>query len=175
MTCRKRKLAVDHIILLWPHKDMKRLPIWVISSMPGPPPRQHKHERRNIVHALIHSNKANMEGLLWRPNYIRGPCGPKASWHVLQMRKNLEKKKNTSPRKLVPNRDRTRAWCVTAVNKFAITNPKIQIYAHVITNAMLNFSKSVLLDSGISWIQNILNSIIAVDQIYVSWAARQVN
>ena len=27
-------------------------------------------------------NKANMKGWLWRPNDIRGPCGPKASWHL---------------------------------------------------------------------------------------------
>ena len=30
----------------WPHKDIEGLPGWVISSMPGPPPRQHKHERQ---------------------------------------------------------------------------------------------------------------------------------
>ena len=33
-------------ILFWPHKDMEGLPGWVISPMPGPPPRQHKHERQ---------------------------------------------------------------------------------------------------------------------------------
>ena len=32
-------------ILSWPHKDMEGLPGWGISSMPRPPPRQHKHER----------------------------------------------------------------------------------------------------------------------------------
>ena len=30
----------------------------------------------------IHYSKANMKGWIWRPNYIRGPCGPKASWHL---------------------------------------------------------------------------------------------
>ena len=29
-----------------PHKDMEGFPGWVISPMPGPPPRQHKHERQ---------------------------------------------------------------------------------------------------------------------------------
>ena len=30
----------------WPHKDMEVLAGWGMSSMPRPPPRQHKHERR---------------------------------------------------------------------------------------------------------------------------------
>ena len=30
----------------------------------------------------FHSNKANMKGWLWRSNDIRGPCEPKASWHL---------------------------------------------------------------------------------------------
>ena len=33
-------------ILFWPHKDMEGLPRWEISSMLGPPTRQHIHERR---------------------------------------------------------------------------------------------------------------------------------
>ena len=32
-------------------------------------------------HSPIHSKKANVKGWLWRLNYIRGPYGPKASWH----------------------------------------------------------------------------------------------
>ena len=32
----------------WPHKDMEGLPGWGISSIPGPSPRKHKHERRYI-------------------------------------------------------------------------------------------------------------------------------
>ena len=32
-------------------------------------------------HSHVHSNKADMKGWLWWPNDIRGPCGPKASWH----------------------------------------------------------------------------------------------
>ena len=43
--CRGRELNCDHRILFWPHKDMESLPGWVISAMPGPPPRQHKYER----------------------------------------------------------------------------------------------------------------------------------
>ena len=39
------KLWITYI-LFWPHKDMESLPGWVISPMPGPPPRQLKHERQ---------------------------------------------------------------------------------------------------------------------------------
>ena len=41
--------------LFWPHKDMEGLPGWVISPMPGPPPRQHKHERQYTpsTHSVI--------------------------------------------------------------------------------------------------------------------------
>ena len=48
------KLWITYI-LFWPHKDMEGLPGWVISSMPGPPPRQHKHERQYIpdTHSII--------------------------------------------------------------------------------------------------------------------------
>ena len=42
-------------ILFWPHKGMEGLPGWVISTMPGPPPRQHKHERQYTpnTHSII--------------------------------------------------------------------------------------------------------------------------
>ena len=41
--------------LFWPHKDMEGLPGWVLSPMPGPPPRQHKHERQYTpsTHSVI--------------------------------------------------------------------------------------------------------------------------
>ena len=67
------KLWITYI-LFWPHKNMESLPGWVISPMPGPPPRQHKHES--------HPNKANMEWWIRRPNDIRGPRGSKVSWHL---------------------------------------------------------------------------------------------
>ena len=34
------------------------------------------------THTLSHPNKANMEWWLRRPNDIRGPWGPKVSWHL---------------------------------------------------------------------------------------------
>ena len=48
------KLRITYI-LFWPQKDMEGLPGWVISSMPGPPPRQHKHERQytTSTHSVI--------------------------------------------------------------------------------------------------------------------------
>ena len=36
----------------------------------------------HTIHAPIHSNKTNMKEWLRLPNDIRGPCGPKASWHL---------------------------------------------------------------------------------------------
>ena len=55
-TCRGRELNYgSHTYFLWPHKDMEGLPGWLISPMPGPPPRQHKHERQYIpsTHSAI--------------------------------------------------------------------------------------------------------------------------
>ena len=55
-TCRGRELNYgSHTYFFWPHKDMEGLPGWVISPMPGPPPRQHKHERQYTpsTHSVI--------------------------------------------------------------------------------------------------------------------------
>ena len=77
-------------ILFWPHKHMKDLLGWWISSMPGPPPRQHKHERRYTpsTHTFIPTTR------IWNDDYcgemiFGGPCEPKVSF--LQVRKNPEK------------------------------------------------------------------------------------
>ena len=51
---------------------------------------------------------------LWWPNDIRGLRGPKASWHSSYRWGKTPKK--TSPRKLVPTGDRTRARCVTSAH-----------------------------------------------------------
>ena len=46
-TCRGRELNCgSQTYFFLPHKDMEGLPGWVIRPMPGPPPRQHKHERQ---------------------------------------------------------------------------------------------------------------------------------
>ena len=79
-TCAERKLTMDHIYTFLPHKDMEGLPGWGINSMPGPPLRQHKHERRYTTFTHPFMLTRWMKGWLWQPNDIRGPCGPKASW-----------------------------------------------------------------------------------------------
>ena len=55
----------------------------------------------HIIHAPIHSNKVNMKGWLWRPNDIRGSCGPKASWH-LAYRWGKPRRKNSSRQEIEP-------------------------------------------------------------------------
>ena len=75
-------------ILFWPHKDTEGLPGWVISPMPGPPPKQHKHERQYTpnTHSVSHPNKANMEWWIRRLFFIFGGLGgPKVSWHLSYM------------------------------------------------------------------------------------------
>ena len=51
--------------LFWPHKDMEGLPGQVISPMPGPPPRQHKHERQYTpsTHSVIPTRR------IWNDDY----------------------------------------------------------------------------------------------------------
>ena len=51
--CRARELISGS------HKDMESLPGWEISSMPGPPPRQHKYERRYTqgTHSVIQTRQ----------------------------------------------------------------------------------------------------------------------
>ena len=46
---------MDHIHTFLTTQDMEDLPRWEISSIPGPPLRQHKHERRYIsgTHSFI--------------------------------------------------------------------------------------------------------------------------
>ena len=67
-----------------------------------------------IIHELIFSNKANMKGWLWRPNDIRGLCGPKAFRHLSYRWGRTPRK--ISPRKFVLTGDQTRACCVTGVH-----------------------------------------------------------
>ena len=58
---------LGHIILFRPHEDMESFPGWGISSMSGPPPRQHYHERRiHTIHTPIHSKKKRW---IWKDSY----------------------------------------------------------------------------------------------------------
>ena len=58
------KLWITYI-LFWPHKDTEGLPGWLISPMPGPPPRQHKHERQYTpnTHSVIPTRR------IWNDDY----------------------------------------------------------------------------------------------------------
>ena len=114
-TCRGEgiKLWITDM-LFWPHNDMEGLPGWVISPMPGPPPRQHKHERQYTpsIHPFIPTR------WIWKDDYggqtIFGDLVVlKFPTFVLQVKKNPEK---TSPRKPVPTEDRTRARCVISAH-----------------------------------------------------------
>ena len=77
--CRERELTLDHIDTFF-----------TTQGHGGPPRKRDQHFRDTTqrwkmihnIHAPIHSNKANMKDWLWRSNHIRGPCGPKASWHL---------------------------------------------------------------------------------------------
>ena len=46
----------------------------------------------HTTHTLSHSNKANMEWWLRRPNDIRGPWGSKVSWHLFYRWEKTPKK-----------------------------------------------------------------------------------
>ena len=72
----------------------------------------------HTIHSLIDSNKADMIKMIVMPKWYSGePWGPKASWHLSYRWGETPKK--TSPRKLVPTGDRTRAHCVTGAHATA--------------------------------------------------------
>ena len=89
-------------------------------------------------HTLSHSNKVNMEWWLRRPNEIRGPWGPKVSWHLSDRWGNTPKK--TSPRKPVPTGDRTRARCVTSAHATTCSQAVDIIYIIIIIIFSTSFS-----------------------------------
>ena len=93
---------------------MEGLPGWVISPMPGPPPRQHKHERQYTpsIHPFIPTRRiwnddyggqmifGDLVGLKFPDICLTGEKKP---------RKNLTQE-------TCPDRDRTRARCVTSAH-----------------------------------------------------------
>ena len=107
------KLWITYI-LFWPHKDMEGLPGWLISPMPGPPLRQHKHERQYTPS----THSVTRTGRIWNDDddgqMIFGDLGGlKFPDICLTGEENPEK---TSPRKHVPTGDRTRARCGTSAH-----------------------------------------------------------
>ena len=105
------KLWITYI-LFWPHKDMEGLTGWVISSMPEPPPRQHKHERQYTpsTQSVIPTRR------IWNDDYdgqmilgdLRGLKFPD-----ICLTGEEKPRRKISPRKPVPTGDRTRVRCVT--------------------------------------------------------------
>ena len=101
-------------ILFWPHKDMEGLPGWVISPMTGPPPRQHKHERQYTpsIHPFIPTRG------IWNDDY-----GGQMIFGDLVCLKfpdicltGEEKPRKNLTQETCPDRDRTRARCVTSAH-----------------------------------------------------------
>ena len=100
--------------LFWPHKDMEGLPGWVISPMPRPPPRQHKHERQFTpsTHSVIPTRRrwnddddgqmifGDLGGLKFPDNCLTGE----------------EKTRKNLTQETCPDRDRIRARCVTSAH-----------------------------------------------------------
>ena len=103
-------------ILFWPHKDMEDLPGLWICSIPGPPPRQHKHERRYTpgTHSSIPTRQ------IWNDYGCQIIFGDLVGLKFPDICLTVEKKpEKTSPRKPVPTGDRTRARCVTGTHASA--------------------------------------------------------
>ena len=92
-TCRERELTQDHKTFLTTNGNgglprMSDQPNAGASSETA-----QTWKTRYTIHAPIHSNKAKTKGWLWRPNDIRGACGPEASW-LLSYRWGKTPKKN---------------------------------------------------------------------------------
>ena len=89
---------------------MEDLPGWVISPMPGPLPRQHKHERQYTpsTHSIIPTRR------IWNDDYDGQMVIGGLKFPDICLTGEEKPRKKTSPRKPVPTRDRTRARCVTS-------------------------------------------------------------
>ena len=107
------KLWITYI-LFWPHKDMGASPDEWSAQCRATSEITQTWKTIHTKHTLSQTNKANMQWWLRRPNDIRGPWGPKVSWHLSYRWGKTPKK--TSPRKPVPTGDRTRARCVTSAH-----------------------------------------------------------
>ena len=76
------KLWITYIFF-WPHKDNGGPPR--MSDRPNGGATSKTAQTWKTIHTkhtLRHTNKANVEWWLQQPNDIRGPWGPKVSWHL---------------------------------------------------------------------------------------------
>ena len=113
-TCRERELNYGSHTYFWPHKDMEGLLGCVIGPMPGPPPRQHKHERQYTpsAHSVIPTRR------IWNDDYDGQMIfGDLVGLKLPDIRLTGEEKpRKTSPRKPVPTGNRTRTRCVASAH-----------------------------------------------------------
>ena len=142
-------------ILFWPHKYMEGLPGWVISPTPGPPPRQHKHERQYTpsTHSVISTRR------IWNDDYdgqmILGDLGG-LKFPDICLTGEEKPRKKTSPRKPVPTGDRTRARCVTSAHATTCStavdkNGTIRKYSiQTLIWVLVNLSETLVI-SGTKW------------------------
>ena len=118
---------------------MEGLPGWGISSMPGPPQRQHKHERRTTpsMHPFILTRR------IWKDDYdSQMTFGDLVGLNLPDIcLTGEEKPRKTSPWKLVPTGDRTRARCVTDAHAAAcstvVDKLKVNTYKTIILPVVL--------------------------------------
>ena len=95
---------------------MEGLPGWVISPMPGPPPRQHKHGTQYTpsTHSVIPIRRICNDDDDDDGQMIFGDLGGLKFPDICLT--GEEKTRKTSPRKLVPTGDRIRARYVTSAH-----------------------------------------------------------
>ena len=115
----------------------------------------------HTTHALIYSNKANMKGWLWRPNDIRVPWGPKASWHLSYRWGKTTK--NPHPGNLSrrgsntgPLRNRRTCYRLLHSNN-GVFNPRLNKIFHSLFSSNMNSvfpEPTILLKHGL-WLKNI--------------------
>ena len=95
-TCRERELTLDHIHAFFNtqgHGEPPRVRYQLSTGARSETTR--KWKALHTIHAPIHTNKVNLKGWLWWLNYIRGPCGPNASYHLSY--KRGKPRKNLTP------------------------------------------------------------------------------
>ena len=115
-TCRRRELNYGSHTYFFDHtRTMEGLPGWAMSPMPGPPPKQHKHERQYTpsTHSVIPTRQ------IWNDDYVGqmifGDLGG-LKFPDICLTGEEKPRKKTLPRKPVPTGDRTRARCVTSAH-----------------------------------------------------------
>ena len=117
---------------------MEGLPGWVFSPIPGPPPRQNKHERQYTpsTHSVIPTRR------IWNDDddgqMIFGePWGPKVSWHLSYRWGKTPKNphQETCPdRGSNPGPLRDKRACSTAVDLILHNLPKLNVQASFTEN-----------------------------------------